>query len=172
MKGTIVKCMEELVTGKFGAATWKECLKKAGLPESKLYSTLEDVSDSEVMGLMKSIGVVAMLAPGQVMAAFGEYWSTVYAPRLYKSFFDAAKSTREFLTKLDGIHVSMTRSIKSAKPPRFTYEWQGDKHLVMHYQSDRGLVALMPGLIHGLGKYYKDNPSVRLSGSAVHVDFA
>ena len=172
MKGTVVKCMEELVTGKFGAAKWKECLKKSGLPESKMYSTLEDVSEGEVLELMRGIGEANGLGSAEVMGAFGEYWSTIYAPKMYKSYFDSAKSTREFLLKLDDIHVSMTRTMTSARPPRFTYEWQDDKHLVMHYQSQRGLVALMPGLIAGLGKYYKDHPSVRLAGNAVHVHFA
>ena len=66
----------------------------------------------------------------------------------------------------------MTKTMASAHPPRFRYEWQGDKHLIMHYQSQRGLVALMPGLIRGLGKYYKDNPSVSLNGNDVHVQFS
>ncbi|HEY1983921.1 MAG TPA: heme NO-binding domain-containing protein [Terracidiphilus sp.] len=172
MKGTVVKCIEELVGGKFGAAKWKECLKNAGLPESKLYSTFDDVPDAEVMAIIKAIAVIASLSLAQVMSAFGEYWSTVYAPRVYKSYFDAAKSTRQFLLNLDNVHVAMTRSVKSAKPPRFSYEWQGDKHLVMHYASERGMVALMPGLVAGLGKYYKDHPNVRLVGNAVHVQFA
>lgn len=172
MKGTIVKCIEELVSGKFGVSKWKESLKKAGLPETKTYSTLDDVPDSEVMALIKSASEVSALPMSQVMSAFGEYWSTVYGPRIYKSFFDSAKSTRELLLKLDDIHVGMTRTMKSARPPRFTYEWHGEKHLVMHYKSDRGLAALMPGLVSGLGKYYKDCPSVRLSGGDVHIMFA
>jgi hypothetical protein len=48
----------------------------------------------------------------------------------------------------------MTKPVKFARPPRFGYEWQGEKHLIMHYESGRGLVAPMPGLIRGLGKYY------------------
>ncbi len=132
----------------------------------------QDGADSEVMALMKGVGEAAGLSAQQVMAAFGDHWSTAYAPRVYKSYFDAARSTRDFLLKLDEVHVVMTRSIKSAKPPRFSYEWQGDKHLVMHYNSDRGLVALMPGLIAGLGKYCKDRPSVRIAGNAVHVHFS
>ena len=171
MKGTIVKCMEDLVTSKFGAVKWKECLTKAGLSERKMYSTLEDVPDEEIMALMKGIGQVAAMDMPHVMNAFGEHWATIYAPRVYKAYFDSAKSTRDFLLKLDDLHVAMTHSIKSAHPPRFTYEWQDDKHLVMHYQSARGLVALMPGLIAGLGKYYKDKTSVRLAGNAVHVQF-
>jgi len=33
------------------------------------------------------------------------------------------------------------------------------------------LVALMPGLIRGLGKYYKDAPQVKVHGNAVQVHF-
>ena len=68
-------------------------------------------------------------------------------------------------------HEVMTKSIKLARPPRFRYEWKGDKLLIMHYDSSRRLVALMPGLIRGLGKYYKERLTVRVVGNAVHVRF-
>jgi hypothetical protein len=172
MKGTIVRCIEDLVTTKFGAAKWHESLKKAGVSESKRYSTIEDVPDSEVLALINAVAGVLSLSATQVMNAFGEYWVNTYAPGIYKPYFDHAKSTREFLLNLDEIHVAMTRTMKSAKPPRFTYQWRGDKVLVMNYQSERGLVALMPGLIAGLGKYYKDHPSVHVSGNSIEIQFA
>jgi methyl-accepting chemotaxis protein len=171
MKGTIANCIQSLVTQKFGIAKWNETLSYADIPATRDYSTLEDVPDAEIMALMQGASRSAGISLPQIMDAFGEYWSTVYAPSIYKSFFDSAKSTRELLLKLDEIHVAMTRSIKNAKPPRFTYEWQDDKHLVMNYQSDRGLVELMPGLIAGLGKFYKDSPTTRLVGNQVHVTF-
>ena len=171
MKGTIVKCIEELVTKKFGTPTWKECLKKAGLSELKLYSTMEDVPDAEIMAIIKGISEVAKLPMSAVLDAFGEHWSTVYAPSVYKTYFAGVKSTREFLLKLDDIHVTMTRTIKDARPPRFKYEWKTDKELVMTYNSPRGLVALLPGLIAGLGKYFKDSPKVSTVGNSIHVQF-
>lgn len=172
MKGSIVNCMEDLATKKFGAAQWKESLQKAGISPSRLFSTMEDIPDAEVLAMMKGIAETACLSMPQVMEAFGEHWCTQYAPSVYKTYFTSAKSTREFLLNLDQIHVAMTKSIKSAQPPRFQYEWHGDKHLVMHYDSRRGLVALMPGLVRGLGKYYKDHPEVSVVGNAVHVKFA
>ena len=172
MKGTIAKCIEELVTAKFGAPKWKEVLKKAGLSEFKLYSTMEDVEDKEVMGLIQAASSVSGLPMAAVLEAFGEYWSNTYAPKVYGVYFTKAHSTREFLANLDDIHVTMTRTIKNAHPPRFTYEWKGDKDLVMHYESSRGLVALMPGLIAGLGKHFKDSPKVRTQGNDIHVHFS
>lgn len=172
MKGTIGKCVEDLVISKFGKDKWKECLKKANLNEHRIYSTLEDVPDKEIMTLIQAIGQVASMSATQVLEAFGEYWSTVYAPTVYKSYFAKAKSTREFLLSLDQIHVAMTKTIKNAHPPRFTYEWKGDNLLVMHYSSERGLAAMMPGLVRGLGKYFHDSPNVSLSGNDVNIRFA
>jgi hypothetical protein len=172
MKGTVVKCMEELVTKKFGAEKWKLSLKSAGLPENRYFTTGEDVAEPEILAIMKGIGTAAGISMEQVMEAFGEYWSSVYAPALYDVYFAKAKSTREMLANLDQIHVSMTKKIPNAHPPRFTYEWKGENTLIMHYESSRGLVALMPGLIRGLGKYYKDKPKVTTTGNALQVQFA
>jgi len=171
MKGTIVKCMEELVTNKFGEGKWKESLKKAGIPEWRCFTTFCDVDEAEVMGIMEGIAGAASLSMEQLMEAFGEYWSTVYGPHIYGAYFSDAKRARELLLNLDHIHEVMTKSIKFACPPRFRYEWKGDKLLIMHYESFRGLVALMPGLIRGVGKYYRENLTVKVVGRAVHVQF-
>lgn len=171
MKGTIPNCIQSLACSRFGAAVWKETLANAGLPTTRSYPMLEEVPDSEPMDLLEGMVKATGIPMPEMMAVFGEYWSTIYAPSVYKSFFDSAKSTRELLLKLDEIHVAMARTLKNAKPPRFTYEWLSDKHLVMRYQSDRGLVALMPGLIAGLGKYYKDTPLTQVQGTAIHIFF-
>ncbi len=171
MKGTIVKCLEELVTEKFGVEKWTESLKKAGIPEWRNFTTFCDVDETEVMGIMKGIAGVASLSMEQLMEAFGEYWSTVYGPNIYEVYFADAKCARELLLNLDHIHEVMTKSIKFARPPRFRYEWKGDKLLIMHYESSRGLIALMPGLVRGVGKYYKESLIVTVVGRAVHVQF-
>jgi hypothetical protein len=172
MKGTVVKCMEELVTKKFGVEKWKQSLKNAGLAEGRQFTTGEDVAEPEILAIMTGIGTAAGITNEQVYEAFGEYWSSVYAPEIYDVYFAKAKNTKEMLLNLDKIHVQMTRTIPSAHPPRFTYDWKGEDTLIMNYDSNRGLIALMPGLIRGLGKYYKDNPKVTLSANAIQIQFA
>jgi Haem-NO-binding len=171
MKGTILQCMEELVISRFDPTTWTQSLKKAGLSEHRMFSTMEDVDDAQTVVLMHAISESTSLTMDAFMEAFGTYWSTVYAPRVYKPYFDRAKTAREFLLSLDEIHTAMTKSMRAARPPHFRYEWKGDKHLIMHYQSHRGLVALMPGLVRGLGKYYKEKLNVRTVGESVHIVF-
>lgn len=46
MKGTMVKCMEELVIEKFGAWKWKESVEKAGVPEGRIFTTLCDIDEA------------------------------------------------------------------------------------------------------------------------------
>jgi Haem-NO-binding len=171
MKGTIVKCMEDLVIEKFGSGKWKESLQKAGMPEGRTYTAFCDVEEAEFTRIMTGVAEATFQSIEQVMEAFGEYWSTVYAPNVYQAYYSGVKSARELLLNLDHIHEAMTKSIKFARPPRFRYEWKGEKHLIMHYESGRGLVALMPGLIRGVGKYYKENLTVSVVGNAVHVHF-
>ncbi len=171
MKATIMNCLEELVTRKFGAEAWISSLIGAGLPTSRVYSVFEDVPDGEVERLFKAVSAALDLPLDGVMEEFGEYWSTVYAPRVYEAYYVGARNSRDLLLRLDHIHTAMTKSQRSARPPRFHYEWLGDKYLIMHYESERGLVALMPGLVRGIGKYYGECLSVSTSGDAVHIQF-
>jgi len=171
MKGTIINGLEELVTQKFGAEQWSASLKTAGIPELRVYGTFEDVPDSEVLSLFSAVSAVIDLPLGGVLEAFGEYWSTEYAPRVYEAYYVGAKNARDLLLRMDDIHTAMTKTLKLARPPRFRYEWRGDKHLIMHYESARGLIALMPGLVRGVGKYYGEQLTVSTVGNAVHVRF-
>ncbi len=171
MKGTIVKCLEELVRSKFGEPKWKEILAKAGMPPTAIFMTTTVVADADVMKLIQATTAVLKITQEQAFEAFGEHWSTQYAPSIYGMYFDKAKNAREFLLNLDQVHVAMTKNA-GASPPRFKYEWKSEKHLVMTYASPRGLVALMPGLIRGVGKYYKERLDVSLTGNDVHIKFA
>jgi hypothetical protein len=171
MKGTIVKCLEELVKAKGGGEVWKAILAKAGLPTHSIFPTTAVVPDGDVLKLVGATAEVLKVSVQDAMDAFGEYWSTTYAPGIYSTYFERAKTTREFLLKLDEIHVAMTKSMAGAAPPHFKYEDQGPKHLVMHYSSPRGLVALMPGLVRGIAKFYKEKVTVRVEGNAVHILF-
>jgi len=171
MKGTIINCLEELVKQKFGTERWRLSLKIAGVPDSRIYSTFEDVPDREIHELLQAVSEALDLPLDGVLEAFGEYWSTVYAPRVYQPYYAAAKSSRDLLLQLDYIHTVMTRSLKSARPPRFRYEWRGAKHLIMYYQSERGLAMLMPGLVRGVGRYYEEYLNVFVEGDAVHIQF-
>ena len=165
MKGTIARCLAEMVTEKFGEDKWQAALEKAGLDKNTLFLPTQNVDDDVALKVVGSVCSVLNISLVQAADAFGEYWSTVYAPTMYGAFYDAAGSAREFLLKMDRVHVTMTRTVPDAHPPRFEYEWQDDKTLIMTYKSPRGLIDFVVGLAKGVGKYYKENLYVAKLGS-------
>jgi hypothetical protein len=166
MKGTVVLCLQELVEKRFGAEKWKQSLRAAGLSEVRLFSTLEDVSDEQVFALAGIVSKTTKIPRERLREMFGEY-----APRIYGSYYRKAKTARDLLLNLDHIHTAMTNSMPGARPPRFKYHWTAPNVLTMHYQSKRGLVGLMPGLIRGVGKYYNEALRVIVKDNSVTVRF-
>jgi hypothetical protein len=170
VKGTIVKCLEELVRTKHGDDRWKAILQKAGMSPTTMFVTTAVVPDGDVTKLLAATAAVLCITLEQAMDAFGDFWSTTYAPSIYGTYFKKAKGAKDFLLNLDHIHVAMTKAAGAA-PPRFRYEWRGEKTLVMHYDSPRGMVALMPGLIRGVGRHFREAVTVSVKGNEVHVTF-
>jgi len=171
MKGIVVLCLQELVEKRFGVAKWEQVLRTAGLREVRLFSTIEDVPDEQVLALADAVSKTTKTPRERLREMFGEYWSNQYAPRIYGSYYRKAKTARDLLLNLDHIHTAMTNSMPGARPPRFKYQWTTPNVLTMHYESKRGLVGLMPGLIRGVGKYYNETLSVTVKGNSVTVRF-
>ncbi len=171
MKGTIVKCLEELVRKDFGDDKWSAVMERSGIEAGRVFSTMEDVSDETVLAMIGATAEVLGITPQVAMDAFGMHWSKTYAPKVYGVFFEKAKSAREFLLSLDGVHDTVTRRMENARPPRFVYDDQDPSKLTMRYESPRGLVALMPGLVKGVGALYGEEVDVSLVGNEVRIHF-
>ena len=172
MKGVIVSCLQELVTNKFGRDKWEAALVQAGLAKTTTFLATDDVDDSAVLKVVGAVCSVLNISLSQAADAFGEYWTCSYAPRIYKAYYQGVKSAKDFLLKMDDIHRQTTSSIPNAKPPRFEYEWENDKTLIMKYKSHRNLIDFLVGLAKGVGKYYKENLSVsKISDDKVKIVF-
>jgi hypothetical protein len=173
MKGTIVKCLEELVVGQFGKDTWKKSLEDAGLHKLTIFLPMAQVDDSQVVKVVEALCKNLNISLAEAADAFGAYWVNVYAQKLYPQFYARNKTARDFLLDMDNVHLQMTRTMTDAKPPRFHYEWKDDKTLIMHYESHRGLVDFAVGLTKGVGKFYKENLQVaKLGTDRIQIVFA
>ena len=103
---------------------------------------------------------------------FGEFWVCDYSQKSYKHFYDRCKNAKEFLLKMDNLHVIMTKTIKNANPPRFDFNWKDDKTLIMNYKSKRNLIDMLVGLARGVGKFYKENIKVtKIANDKIQVVF-
>jgi hypothetical protein len=172
VKGTIVRCLQELVEKKGGGReAWAATLKSAGLSPTHQFSTMDDIDDALVLKVIGAAAGVLKITQQQAIDAFGEHWSLTYAPSIYGVYFDKCNNARDFLLSLAAIHVRMTASMANASPPKFTYDDSAPDAVTMTYSSKRGLVALMPGLVRGVGKYYKEQVEVSVSGQNVKIRF-
>jgi hypothetical protein len=172
MKGTITRCLGELVQSKWGDDAWRQILAKAGVVDPiTLMMPSADIDDKIAMDLLDATSAVLGVTPAQAADAFGEYWCCVYAPKVYKSIVGRFKTAREMILGLDAVHVEMTRSIPNARPPRFSYTWRDSRTLVVKYSSHRNLVHVYAGLARGVGKFYNEPLTVRTTGQTVEIQF-
>ncbi|MGE5342369.1 MAG: heme NO-binding domain-containing protein [Candidatus Omnitrophota bacterium] len=172
MKGVIAVCLGDLVKEKFGKDKWDKCLEHAGLPKTTFFLPTGNVDDAAVLKVVDSVCKVLNITLNQAADAFGDYWVNVYAPKIYKSYYRDKKTAKEFLSAMDQVHKTVTETIAGAKPPRFDYELQGDKVMIMKYNSHRGLIDFFIGLLKGVGRYFNEKLTITaLGGDKVKIVF-
>ena len=154
MKGTILKCLQEMVESRFGKQEWKQILSESGFAPTQLFTLSADVDEQKTLALFSNTAEVLEIPAEQVMDDFGDYWVNEYASRIYHTLFGRLKSAREFILGMDQVHIMVTSTIENAQPPRFEFEERGPKVLVVTYKSKRGLIDLYIGLARGVGKYF------------------
>jgi len=172
LKGVILDSIRDLVVDKFGEERWKEVLRRADLPVTTVFPVTGNVPDETVLKIIGSICDVFNLTSKEVAEAFGEYWVTVYMPKVYKPYYRGINTARDFLLKMDEIHRKVTENISDAHPPRFDYKWKDRNTLIMKYKSQRGLIDIFIGLINGVGKFYETPLDVnKISDNEVEITF-
>ncbi len=172
MKGIIVKCLEELVVTKFGKENWQKSLEGAGFSKTKMFFTLSNVPDAEVMKVVESVCKTLDLSLEQAADAFGEYWVTTYSQEIYGQYYRNNTSVKEFMLDLNSIHVTITKNLENAQPPQFGFDWTNDTTLVVNYTSHRNLIDFAIGLARGLGVFYNERLQVtKLSQSQFQIIF-
>lgn len=172
MKGVIMVCLSRLVREKFGDDKWEEIMKRSGLDTHKRFIATEDVEDQSAMGMLQSTCQVLGITLEQAAEAFGDYWVNVYAPEVYGIYYKDVHSARDFLLKMDEVHVKTTKTLANARPPRFEYQWEDDRTLIMTYKSHRGLIDVCIGLVKGVGKHFHEDLKVtKLSEDRIKVVF-
>ena len=171
MKGTIVKCLNEMIVDNFGEDKWQAIVKDvADMPKTIL--PISDVPDAKVMEVIQSTCKILEITLAQAADAFGDYWVNVYAQKYYASYFGRAKTAKEFISNMDHVHDVMTKNMKNAAPPRFEYEWPSDNELIFHYKSKRGLIDIAIGCLKGVGKFFKEDIKIeKLSEEKLRIVF-
>jgi hypothetical protein len=172
MKGVIMACLSQLVAEKFGQEKLAEIMQACGMDPHKIFMATEDVPEETAMKMLQSTCEALHITLQQAADAFGEYWVNVYAPKIYGIYYKNVDNARDFLTRMDEVHVRTTKSMENATPPRFDYDWEDEDTLIITYKSPRNLIDICIGLVKGVGKYYQENLEVtKLSNDKIKVKF-
>jgi hypothetical protein len=172
MKGTIVKCLQELVVNRFGKENWHEICELSGFDKRTEIPIILNVSDAVASELLANTCSVLNLSFEAAADAFGDYWCNEYAPKIYASIYRNFKNAREFILGMDRVHLFLTQTLDNANPPRFDYEAVGDDKLLVTYKSQRNLVDVFVGLARGLGRYFDEDLRVtKLGQDKVEIVF-
>jgi hypothetical protein len=172
MKGSIAKCIGDLVTVKFGKQTWEQVLVGAGMPASTVILDMQNIPDEQVIRLVQATMQKTGLSMTAVADAFGDHWVNVYSQMAYAHMYAKHSNARDFLLAMNDLHSSIMRRVENAHPPQFEYEWKDAKTLNLKYKSSRNLLDIVIGLVKGVGKHYNESLKVRkLNETSIEVVF-
>lgn len=152
MYGMVNIAVQELITERFGEATWQRIKSRAGC-DVDVFISNEGYDDKLTYDLVAAASAELNLTPDQVLEAFGEHWilhtgRKGYGPLLAQT----GKTLPEFLNNLPAFHARVLLILPNLKPPRFDVSNVTENSLHLHYHTFRpGLTAFMVGLLKGLG---------------------
>lgn len=152
MYGLVNRAVEDLVTHKFGPATWEEVKARAGV-DVEVFVAMSPYPDAVTYSLVGAASEVLGLPAQEILEAFGEYWMLYSAREGYGELLDLmGHDVPSFLEQLDDVHERLKLSFPDLVPPSMAVSDVSDASLVVHYRSDRaGLAPFVVGLLRGVG---------------------
>ncbi|MGC6488920.1 MAG: heme NO-binding domain-containing protein [Planctomycetota bacterium] len=156
MKGVIFVIFEDFVTSTWGAETFEDLLDACPAAASEPFVGPKTYPDDLMVSMLTAACAKLGVTPDVALRAFGKFAFGGLIQR-YPGFLDGVEHPRQLLLAVhDIIHVEVKKLMEGATPPNLFYEGvDGDPdQLVIHYESDRGLCALMEGLLDGVAEHF------------------
>ncbi|MFN3243797.1 MAG: heme NO-binding domain-containing protein [Planctomycetota bacterium] len=156
MKGVIFVIFEEFITENWGAETFEDLLDDCPHAANEPFIGPKSYPDAWIVDLLTAACTRLNLAAPDALRAFGRFAFGGLISR-YPNFVDGVEHPRQLLLAVhDIIHVEVKKLMEGATPPNLYYDdVDGDPDtLTVHYESARGLCALMEGLLEGAAEHF------------------
>lgn len=148
MKGIVFREFGDLVTTRFGEATWDALITESKVPSGGVYTAVGTYPHEEAVALLMALSRRTGVAPDDLLKVFGEHLFGVLSQR-YPFAVAGHADLFPFLESLEGVvHVEVRKLYPDAELPSFVTRWEGDA-FVMEYRSQRPFAALAEGLLRG-----------------------
>jgi hypothetical protein len=172
MKGSIVKCLADLVRSSFGEDKWNEIVTLSGENPNAPIRAIADFEDRTVFRMIDNTCKVLHLTRQQACDAFGDYWVNTFAPKVYGAYYHRFGDAKQFIIGMSQVHKTVTKNIANARPPEFTFEEPDENTLIVTYISTRNMLDFYIGLVKGVGKYFSAPIGIeKLSPDRVKLTF-
>ncbi len=154
MKGIIFNLFEDFVVEKLGAEAYEEILASAGLQTTEPFVGPGSYPDEDLFALVASAVKRMGVPTAEALRAFGRFCIPPLARR-FPRFMTPHAHPKDFLLTVDAFHsTEVNKLFDGARCPRFHYETPTPDRLVMRYESERRMCALVEGLLDGVATYY------------------
>lgn len=170
MHGAIIVGLKEMITKRFDKSLWEEILIEAGFDKNYHPLSNRELDDELAIRLLNTSQKKLNFSASKFGEFFGSYWINNFARIKFFAFFDAYKSSKDFISNLSAMHITLTAKLKKPSPPQFIVKWENPLTAVIEYKSKRNFIQLATGLLKAITEYYNEEASVyRGEGNFIRV---
>lgn len=159
MHGFVLNRLESFVVESYGAETWQEILREAGLA-GKEYVRLVEYPDEDVEALVKAAAKVAGRSESAILRLFGSSIGRDLI-RIYRPLLDPSWQALDVLEHTEEtIHDVVRTRNQGAAPPFLTARRDGPEQVTILYDSPRRMCSLARGIVLGIAEHFEQRVEI------------
>jgi Haem-NO-binding len=156
--GLIFTELKRYVENKFDKATWGRLLDKAG-QKHQIYVSAVVYPDQDMLALVNTACEITGVPASELLEDFGQFMAPDLVEQ-YKFLISPSWGLLDFLANAEETIHKIVRFHKGVTPPRLATARLADDALMITYNSQRRMCALLKGIVKGAARYYKEDVSV------------
>lgn len=160
MKGTVVATWIQTAKTLWGEATVRAAMEKNRWDPARIFLPLEDVEDSAVDKFMDILSHDLNTTKAKLWYEIGRDNVRTFS-KAYPAFFKE-KTLYTFLASMYDVHVEVVKMVSGAKPPILTMQPISTYDAIFSYDSPRGMVDYLRGLLQGAIEFFQERLSVKV----------
>ena len=154
MKGIIFNLLEDFIVENLGDDALEEILAGTGLRTTEPFVGPGSYPDEDLMALVAQVVERMGIPTDEALRAFGRFCIPPLVRR-FPGFVTPHSHPKDFLLTVDAFHsTEINKLFEGAQCPRFHYESPAPDRLIMRYESERRLCALVEGLLEGVATHF------------------
>jgi len=172
MKGVYVLGFIEAIKQKVGQEKFQKVLQHAGFKQEPVIFAIIDVDDGVFFRIIHSTSKVLNVPLCKITEIFSDFWIHHFTQKLYRKIYQQYNSFKDLLLDLNWLHEMLTKYLPRRKPPKFEYQWENEKTLLITYKSKRNLIDLVISHAKAAAKFYNQKINITKVGeNTIRVEF-